>query len=34
MYNAVVQQLRKEVGTYADVDLNAGNKGITIVWVK
>jgi hypothetical protein len=32
--NPVVQELRREVGQYADADLGAGNAGITVVWVK
>lgn len=27
-------ELRLEVGAYADADLGAGNRGITVVWVK
>jgi hypothetical protein len=34
LYNAATQEMRKEVGAYADADLGAGNAGITIVWVK
>ena len=34
LYNQAIQELRKGVGAYEDVDLNASNKGITIVWVK
>ena len=32
--NAATAALRLEVGAYADPDLGAGNRGITIVWVK
>lgn len=34
MFNAVVQEMRSEVGQFNDRDLNAANPGITIVWVK
>ena len=34
LYNAATQELRQQVGTFADADLDAGNSGITIVWVK
>lgn len=34
LYNVAVQTLRKEVGQYGDPDLDAGNAGITLVWVK
>lgn len=34
VYNAATQEVRSEVGNYADADLGAGNAGITIVWVK
>ena len=32
--NMPTATLRKEVGTYADSDLNACNEGVTIVWIK
>lgn len=34
MYNEVVQEMRGDVGQLADHDLNAGNQGMTIVWVR
>ena len=34
LYNASTQEMRKQVGDYADTDLSSGNAGITIVWVK
>jgi hypothetical protein len=32
--DAATGELRLTVGAYADPDLGAGNRGITIVWVK
>jgi len=32
--NAQVQDIRREIGHYADADLTFPNPGITIVWVK
>jgi len=34
VYNVVVQEMRREVGQFADPDLDAGNQGVTIVWVR
>lgn len=34
VYDADVQEMRSEVGQYPDIDLNSGNPGITVVWVK
>ncbi|HET6273817.1 MAG TPA: hypothetical protein VFG32_12620 [Bacteroidota bacterium] len=34
VYNEVVQEMRGEVGQLPDHDLNAGNQGVTIVWVR
>jgi hypothetical protein len=28
------QKMRRELGQYADADLNSGNPGVTVVWVK
>jgi hypothetical protein len=30
----VTMELRREVGLYADNDLDRGNRGITLVWVR
>ena len=34
LYQTVTQEMRKEVGRYTDPDMDSGNAGITIVWVK
>lgn len=34
VYDADVQEMRSEVGQYPDIDLNNGNPGITVIWVK
>jgi hypothetical protein len=34
LYNASTQEMRKQIGDYADTDLGSGNAGVTIVWVK
>lgn len=34
VYDVDTQEMRREVGLYGDVDLEKGNPGITIVWIK
>lgn len=34
VYDTDVQEMRSEVGQYPDIDLNNGNPGITVIWVK
>lgn len=34
LYDAATQQMRKEVGGFVDTDLDTGNPGITLLWVK
>lgn len=34
LYESATQSMRKAVGNFVDADLDAGNNGITIVWVK
>ena len=34
LYDVSTQELRKQVGEYADSDVGATNPGITVVWVK
>lgn len=34
LFDDTTRALRKDVGMYSDPDLDAGNRGITIVWVK
>lgn len=34
LHDAATQELHQQVGSFADADLDAGNSGITIVWVK
>lgn len=34
LFSRVVQDLRREVGEYADHDLTMPNPGVTIIWVK
>lgn len=34
VFDAITQELRREVGTFADADLGKGNPGITLVWVR
>jgi hypothetical protein len=33
-YDAGTQKMRREVGVFADTDLDTSNSGITILWVK
>jgi len=34
VYNVVVQEMRRVVGQFPDPDLDAGNQGMTIAWVR
>lgn len=34
LFNPLVQELRKEVGEYADIDLGMSNSGIILIWIK
>jgi hypothetical protein len=34
LYDAATQEMRKEVGAFADTDLDTSNSGITLLWVK
>ena len=34
LYNEDTRELRKEVGSYEDADLQHANPGLTVVWVK
>jgi hypothetical protein len=34
LFNATIQELRKECGQEPDADFGAANAGITIVWIK
>jgi hypothetical protein len=34
LYGSATQEVRREVGQYADKDLTMPNPGITIIWVK
>jgi hypothetical protein len=34
LYNPTVQELRKEIGDFADPDLGKSNPGITILWIR
>lgn len=33
LYNPTVQEMRKEIGDYADPDLASANPGITVLWI-
>ena len=34
VYQQATQEMRKEVDSYSDPDLDSGNEGIIVVWVK
>jgi hypothetical protein len=34
LFDETTRRMRAEVGHYQDADLDAGNRGITLVWVK
>lgn len=34
LFDETTRRMRADVGPYEDADLDAGNKGITILWVK
>ncbi len=34
VYDADTQEMRSEVGTFGDLDLENGNPGITVIWIK
>ena len=34
MYDADTQEMRDEVGTFSDFDLENANPGVTLVWIK
>jgi hypothetical protein len=34
VYQQGIQEMRKEVDSYSDPDLDSGNEGIIVVWVK
>ncbi len=34
VFDPSTQEMRREVGSFGDPDIGAGNPGITIVWVK
>ncbi len=34
LFDPETQDMRREVGQFADVDLGSANRGITIIWVK
>lgn len=34
LFNSIVQEMRRELGEYGDIDIGKANSGITLIWVK